>query len=61
MLAVGIFAQKDKFQNLTMGRNGLVHGGGFYLLGVQVLTCVSIMTWSIFGTFLILWVSNQIF
>ncbi|XP_071171797.1 putative ammonium transporter 3 [Mytilus edulis] len=55
MLAVGIFAQKDKFQNLTMGRNGLVHGGGFYLLGVQVFSCVSIMTWSIFGTFLILW------
>lgn len=57
MVAVGLFAQKENYQDLTQGRNGLIHGGGFYLLGVQTLACVVIIAWAMAGTFLILWVS----
>ncbi|KAK7070343.1 Ammonium transmembrane transporter activity protein [Halocaridina rubra] len=31
-----------------------VHGGGFYLLGVQTLTCVCITAWAMISTYLIL-------
>ncbi|BFY97986.1 hypothetical protein BsWGS_01026 [Bradybaena similaris] len=55
LLAVGIFAADDRLENLTQGRNGLIHGGGFYMLGVQLLTIVCEMTWSASSTFLILY------
>ena len=31
MVAVGIFAEQDKLENFSQF-NGLVHGGGFYLV-----------------------------
>lgn len=34
VLAIGLFAQNDF--DLLGGNRGIFHGGGFYLLGVQV-------------------------
>ncbi|XP_062583260.1 putative ammonium transporter 3 [Saccostrea cucullata] len=46
LLAVGLFARYDPLENTTMGRSGVFHGGGFYLLGVQLLAVVVISVWS---------------
>lgn len=44
-LSVGIFGTDDQDGTLG-GLNGLLHGGGFYLLGVQLLGMVAIYSWS---------------
>jgi hypothetical protein len=41
MVAVGIFAEEDKLEGFSQ-YSGLVHGGGFYLLGVQVSISVEL-------------------
>ncbi|XP_045215152.2 putative ammonium transporter 3 [Mercenaria mercenaria] len=46
MLAVGLFGAHDPLENTTQGRDGLFHGGGMYLLGVQTLACFVIIAWS---------------
>lgn len=46
LLAVGLFASNDSLENTTMGRSGVFHGGGFYLLGIQLLAVVVITVWS---------------
>ncbi|WAR00244.1 AMT3-like protein [Mya arenaria] len=46
MLSVGLFAATDTIENTTQGRSGVFHGGGFYLLGVQLLAAVVITVWS---------------
>jgi Amt family ammonium transporter len=46
MLSVGLFAAHDPLENTTQGRDGLFHGGGMYLLGVQTLACCVIISWS---------------
>jgi len=46
MLSVGLFAAHDPIEDSTQGRNGLFHGGGMYLFGVQLLACVSVTAWS---------------
>lgn len=46
LLAVGLFASHDSLENTTMGRSGVFHGGGFYLLGIQLLAVVVIAVWS---------------
>ncbi|VDK63148.1 unnamed protein product [Anisakis simplex] len=47
MLCVGIFAKHDPNQiDLTRGFNGILYGGGFYLLGVQALAVVATTVWS---------------
>lgn len=61
MLAAGLFADKDPVENLTEGRAGLFHGGGPYLLGVQLLACVCIIAWSGVITFILLYVSFSCF
>lgn len=37
-----------------------ITGGGWYLLGVQALMCVCMMTWSIVISFILLWFINKI-
>ncbi|XP_055928912.1 putative ammonium transporter 3 isoform X2 [Argiope bruennichi] len=54
MIAVGLFIDNDSLLNLTHGRSGLFKGGGFYLLGVQILACFAVSVWSMTTTFLIL-------
>ncbi|KAK3760662.1 hypothetical protein RRG08_015767 [Elysia crispata] len=46
LLAAGFFTHKDTITEYFSDRHGLVKGGGFYLLGVQVLACVVIIVWS---------------
>ena len=53
MLAVGLFAEKDHLEGFS-AYAGLFHGGGFYLLGVQILACVSCILWSACITFLLI-------
>ena len=55
MLAVGLFVDIDPLEDMTAGRRGLFHGGGFYLLGVQTLAVVSIIGWSALVSFLLLY------
>ena len=57
MIAVGLFAHEDKLENFTKGRAGLFHGGGVYLLGVQLLAVVCIIVWASTSTFILLYVS----
>uniref|UniRef100_A0A1I8GAW9 Ammonium transporter n=2 Tax=Macrostomum lignano TaxID=282301 RepID=A0A1I8GAW9_9PLAT len=54
MLACGIFVDVDPLQNMNNGQKGLFHGGGFYLLGVQLLACVCLGAWSAGVTFVTL-------
>ena len=56
LISVGIFAKKDRMENYS-NYNGLVHGGGGYLLSVQLLSVIAIILWAMISTFLILAVS----
>ena len=58
MVAVGIFVDIDPLESLGGNSRGLIHGGGFYLLGVQTLACVMILAWSMALTWLMLFVSR---
>ena len=53
MLAVGLFAGKDHLEGFSL-YSGLFHGGGFYLLGVQLLASICCIVWSGSVTFLII-------
>ena len=59
MLCVGIFANPDELGNVTYP--GILHGGTFYLLGVQILGCLVVCLWSAFSTWVILAVSKHVF
>ena len=56
MLAVGIFGAKDELEGL-LSHNGILHGGGFYLFGVQLLACCCFAVWASSCTFVLIWVS----
>ena len=53
MVAVGLFAEKDLLVGFS-SYAGLFHGGGFYLLGVQILACVCCMLWSSATTYILI-------
>jgi ammonia channel protein AmtB len=57
MLAVGIFAEQDNLEGFN-NYNGLMHGGGLYLLGVQTLASVCFMSWASFCTFCLITVKK---
>lgn len=59
MIAVGLFAAKDELENYCQ-YNGLLHGGGVYLLGVQLLATVSFIAWAMLSTFILLFMINLI-
>ncbi|OWF39017.1 putative ammonium transporter 3 [Mizuhopecten yessoensis] len=54
LMVVGLFTENDHLENLTLGRSGLIHGGGFYLLGVQMMAALILSTWSSLCTFILL-------
>lgn len=60
VLAVGLFADNPIPMETTNGRSGLFKGGGWYLLGVQSLTGVCLMTWGILVTITLLWCIDKI-
>ena len=43
--------------NMNHGHTGLLKGGGFYSLGVQVLTCVVVIVWTSLSSYILLQVS----
>ena len=53
MLAVGLMARKDNLEGYVE-YDGLLHGGGFYLLGVQSLACVCCVVWALITTAIII-------
>ncbi|GMT15321.1 hypothetical protein PFISCL1PPCAC_6618, partial [Pristionchus fissidentatus] len=60
MLAVGIFAENDKYSTeVTRGNNGLLYGGGFALLGYQCLAVLTVSVWSAICTMTMLFVLSH--
>ncbi|KAE8742660.1 hypothetical protein FOCC_FOCC011789 [Frankliniella occidentalis] len=60
VLAVGLFSSGPPDMPTTQGRSGLVHGGGFYLLGVQALSALCLGTWSFCSTMVMLWLIDKV-
>jgi ammonia channel protein AmtB len=58
LLVVGIFAEKDALGDSTKGREGLIHGGGPMLLGIQALAAVCIAAWAFIVTYILTFVST---
>ncbi|KAL5003999.1 hypothetical protein ScPMuIL_017455 [Solemya velum] len=54
LVACGLFAQKDRVEYTFNDYDGLFEGGGFYLLGVQLLAVAAIIAWSALTAFLFL-------
>ena len=59
MIAVGIFARDDPLEGFNI-YPGLIHGGGFYLLGIQTLTCVCLIIWSSTVTIILIFVRKML-
>ncbi|XP_059062585.1 putative ammonium transporter 2 [Achroia grisella] len=60
VIAVGLFADNPIPLETTNGRSGLFKGGGWYLLGVQTLTAVCLMTWAVVVTMALLWIIDKV-
>ena len=55
MVIVGFLVENDPtIEDYDRGNTGLFKGGGFYLLGVQLLACLCIIVWSGAITFILL-------
>ena len=59
LISVGIFAAKDTSE-IYCKHNGLLHGGGGYLLGVQLFSVIAMAIWAMIATFLILGVRKKL-
>lgn len=57
-LFVGILGKNDSLDQLR-GHNGLMHGGGFYLIGIQMLGALCVAAWSGASTFLIVLIIDK--
>ncbi|XP_035668375.1 uncharacterized protein LOC118410678 [Branchiostoma floridae] len=53
LISIGIFGRIDTLEHASQF-NGLIAGGGFYLLGIQVLAATSQIAWTIITSYLIL-------
>ncbi|XP_022248990.1 putative ammonium transporter 3 [Limulus polyphemus] len=60
MIAVGLLVEKDSLLLLSKENAGLFRGGGWYLLGAQTLAIITIMTWSVVCTYILLFAINKI-
>ncbi|OWF45994.1 ammonium transporter 2-like [Mizuhopecten yessoensis] len=54
MISCGLFATKDNVERSFSFHDGLFWGGGWYLLGVQLLAIVVIMLWTVVTSSIIL-------
>ncbi|XP_033750891.1 putative ammonium transporter 2 [Pecten maximus] len=54
MISCGLFATKDNVEMSFSFHDGLVWGGGWYLLGVQLLAIVVIIAWTVVTSSIIL-------
>lgn len=59
MLAVGLFVEKDTLENTFSSTYGAFKGGHLKILGVQLLACVSITTWTIITVFIQLYIIDK--
>lgn len=74
-MAVGIFSGNPQPIDTTGGKYGLFHGkfkmievrltdwylgGGWYFLGVQTLSALSLLSWAMISTFVLLWMIDKI-
>ena len=57
MMSVGIFCKRYPHEDGYSLYDGLIHGGGLYLLGVQTLASLVLIAWSASTTGLLLLVS----
>lgn len=60
VISVGLFADNPKPLGTTNGRMGLFKGGGWYLLGIQCLCALCLLSWGILSTFILLYIINKI-
>lgn len=60
VVAVGLFADNPIPLGTTNGRQGLFKGGGWYLLGVQVLSATALALWGLITTYLLLFCIDKI-
>lgn len=60
VIAVGLFADNPIPLGTTNGRQGLFKGGGWYLLGVQVLSAFLLTVWGLLTTYILLWCIDKI-
>lgn len=58
-MAVGLFADNPEPLMTTNGRVGLFKGGGWYLLGIQALSALCLMSWGVLSTFILLYFINK--
>ena len=56
LLSVGLFSQRFPPEDGYSRHDGLLHGGGLYLLGVQTLAAVVLISWAALVTFILLFV-----
>ena len=56
LLSVGLFSQRFPPEDGYSRYDGLFHGGGFYLLGVQTLAAIVLIAWAAVVTFILLYV-----
>lgn len=61
LIAVGLFTRNDTISGFNRDQLGLFHGGGFYLLGVELLLAVTLIVWAGLMTFIITGVSAYTF
>ncbi|XP_054711135.1 putative ammonium transporter 3 [Uloborus diversus] len=59
MIAVGFFVEKDTLMKFSNNLMGLFRGGGWRLLGVQLLAIIVVAGWSMVTTFLLLYTINK--
>jgi hypothetical protein len=54
MIALALIVRKDTLMQMTYGQDGIINGGSFRFLGVQILSIAVISIWSAFSTILVL-------
>ena len=60
LLSVALFAEKDILENRFSNEFGILKGGPWTFLGVQLLTVVAVSAWAALATFLELLLVNQL-
>ena len=60
LIVAGLIAEKDSLQNLSRDY-GVLKGGAWRLLGVQLLALVSITLWAVFTTVIVLLTIDKLF
>jgi Amt family ammonium transporter len=54
-LALGFLTVPDLAEKLETGKGGLLYGGGFHQLGIQLLGLVAVGTFTFTASFFVLW------